>query len=84
MRARAERAIERGLPAPEAALLRGMVLGQDEAIDEDVRDSFRASGLAHLLAVAGQNVALLCALALPVLALLGAGHGRADRASCSR
>ena len=75
MRVRAERAIQRGLPPSEAALLRGMVLGQDEAIDEDVRDSFRASGLAHLLAVSGQNVALLCALALPGLALLGAGPG---------
>lgn len=75
MRVRAERAIQRGLPPSEAALLRGMVLGQDEAIDEDVRDSFRASGLAHILAVSGQNVALLCALALPGLALLGAGPG---------
>ena len=75
MRTRAERAIDRGLPRSEAALLRGMVLGQDEAIDEDVRDSFRASGLAHILAVSGQNVALLCALALPLLAALGAGHG---------
>ena len=44
---------------PKAALARGMVLGQDEAIDETVRDEFRASGLAHLLAVSGQNVMLL-------------------------
>ncbi|HLM27629.1 MAG TPA: ComEC/Rec2 family competence protein [Thermoleophilaceae bacterium] len=75
MRGRAERAIGRGFSPSEAALLRGMVLGQDEAIDEDVRDSFRASGLAHLLAVSGQNVALLCALALPLVAALGAGSG---------
>ena len=72
MRTRSERAIESGLSAPGGALLRGMVLGQDEEIDEDVRESFRASGLAHLLAVSGQNVALLCALALPLLASLGA------------
>lgn len=72
MRTRAEQAMDHGLPPPEAALLRGMVLGEDEAIDPDVRDSFRASGLAHILAVSGQNVALLCALALPGLALLGA------------
>ncbi len=75
MRGRAERAIERGLSGSEAALMRGMVLGQDEAIDEDLRDSFRASGLAHLLAVSGQNVALLCALALPLLAALGTAPG---------
>ena len=56
-----------------AALLRGMVLGQDERIGEGVREDFRASGLAHLLAVSGQNVMLLAALALPFLVLAGAG-----------
>jgi competence protein ComEC len=70
-RGRAERAVVAGMPAPEGALLRGMVLGQDEAIDPGVRDDFRDSGLAHLLAVSGQNVMLLAALALPALALAG-------------
>ncbi len=73
MRRRAERAIVAGLPGPEADLLRGMVLGEDEAIAAPVRDSFRASGLAHLLAVSGQNVMLLAALALPGLAVAGLG-----------
>ena len=73
MRARAERGVTAGLEPGEAALLRGMVLGQDELISEAVRDDFRASGLAHLLAVSGQNVMLLAALALPVLVLAGAG-----------
>lgn len=73
MRRRAEEAIGTGLPPPKAALARGMVLGQDEAIEEPVRDEFRASGLAHLLAVSGQNVMLLAALALPVLAAARAG-----------
>lgn len=73
MRRRAERAIAAGLPPDKEALARGMVLGQDEAIEEGVRDEFRASGLAHLLAVSGQNVMLLAALALPLLIALGAG-----------
>ncbi len=70
-RRRAEDAIERGLPPDKAAVMRGMVLGQDEAIDALTRDDWRDSGLAHLLAVSGQNVMLLCALALPFLALSG-------------
>ncbi len=49
MRERAARAVAAGLPPPEASLARGMVLGQDEAIGEGVREDFRASGLAHLL-----------------------------------
>jgi len=73
VRIRSERALDRGVPGAEADLLRGMVLGEDEAIAVPVRDSFRASGLAHLLAVSGQNVMLLAALALPALALAGLG-----------
>ena len=77
MRLRAERAVGAGLPAADAALLRGMVLGQDEAIDPVTREDFRAAGLAHLLAVSGQNVMLLVALALPLLLAAGvAPHGR--------
>jgi len=48
-----------------------MVLGQDELVDPTTKDDFRASGLAHLLAVSGQNVMLLAALALPLLAAAG-------------
>jgi competence protein ComEC len=73
MRKRAERAVAAGLPAPEAALARGMVLGQDEAIDESTKQDWRDSGLAHLLAVSGQNVMLLVTLAVPLLALAGIG-----------
>jgi competence protein ComEC len=69
----AERGIGAGLGRGEGSLARGMVLGQDEAIDEGVRQDFRDSGLAHLLAVSGQNVMLLAALALPLLAAAGLG-----------
>ena len=71
VRRRAESALERGTQPPAAALLRGFVLGQDDRIPEDVRDDFRRSGLAHVLAVSGQNVMLLAILATPLLALAG-------------
>jgi competence protein ComEC len=59
------------MPAREAALARGFVLGEDEGIDTGTAEDFRRAGLSHLLAVSGQNVALLALLAMPVLALLG-------------
>ena len=49
MRERAERALVVRLSAEHAALVRGMVLGQDESIAPHVREDFRRSGLAHLL-----------------------------------
>ena len=70
-RERAARALGTGLGAPEAALLRGMVLGQDEAIGEATKTDFQRSGLAHLFAVSGQNVLLLCTLVLALGALAG-------------
>ena len=48
-RARAGAAIGTGLSSSDAALLRGMVLGQDEQISPLVRDDFRRAGLAHIL-----------------------------------
>jgi competence protein ComEC len=72
-RRRAEAGLDRGLEPPEAALLRGMVLGQDEQLEDDVKDDFKRSGLAHILAVSGQNVMLLATLVLGAGALVGIG-----------
>ncbi|MEA2350007.1 MAG: competence protein ComEC, partial [Thermoleophilaceae bacterium] len=73
MRRRGERALDAGMPREQAAVARGMVLGEDESIDPLLRDDYRRSGLAHVLAVSGQNVMLLCALALPLLGAAGVG-----------
>ena len=73
VRGRAEAALAVGLAPPQAALLRGMALGQDEALSERTRDEFRTAGLSHLTAASGQNIALLLALALPLLTLAGLG-----------
>ena len=48
-----------------------MVLGEDERLTDDVRDDFQRSGLAHILAVSGQNVVLLIVLVLAACALAG-------------
>ncbi|WP_028066245.1 ComEC/Rec2 family competence protein [Solirubrobacter soli] len=71
VRRRAEHGLAQGLAPPEAALLRGMVLGEDERLADDVRDDFQNSGLAHILAVSGQNVVLLIVLVLAACALFG-------------
>lgn len=66
---------ERTLTAPgdggRTALLRGMVLGQDDAFTDAEEEAFRRSGLSHLVAASGQNVALVAALAIGVAALCG-------------
>lgn len=71
IRERASAGLGRGMPAREAALARGFVLGEDEEVDEATQEDFRRAGLSHLLAVSGQNVTLLALLALPLLGALG-------------
>ena len=71
VRRRAERGVSAGLEQEEAALARGMVLGADEDIPARMAEDFKRSGLAHLLAVSGQNVTLLALLAWPLLGALG-------------
>jgi competence protein ComEC len=71
IRGRAEDGLGRGMPAREAELARGFVLGEDENIDSGTVEDFRRAGLSHLLAVSGQNVALLALLAMPLLAAFG-------------
>jgi competence protein ComEC len=71
IRARAEAGFARGMPAREAALARGFVLGEDEGIDPATKEDFTRAGLAHLLAVSGENVTLLALLATTLLGAFG-------------
>jgi competence protein ComEC len=71
IRDRAEAALGSGTPQPEAALLRGFVLGEDDRIDPATVEDFKRSGLAHLLAVSGDCVMLLSLLGASILGLLG-------------
>lgn len=63
--------VARGLHGERAALLEGIVLGDDSGLSEGLRDRFRASGLYHLLAVSGQNVVLVGGGALVLAWMLG-------------
>lgn len=47
---------ERGLDADKAALLRGMVLGEKEFLPESLQEAYRATGVAHLMAVSGLHI----------------------------
>jgi competence protein ComEC len=71
IRSRAEAALGRGMPEAQSALARGFVLGEDDRISPETVADFQRSGLAHHLAVSGENVVLLALLATPLLAALG-------------
>ena len=60
-----------GLAGERRAVLAGLVLGEDEGLSQGLQDRFRASGLYHLLAVSGQNVAFVAGGVLLVAWILG-------------
>ena len=60
-----------GLDGERRAIVEGVVLGEDARLSQELRQLFRASGLYHLLAVSGQNVALVGGSVLGLAWLLG-------------
>jgi len=71
IRERALAGLGEGMPAREAALARGFVLGEDDGLDHGTKEDFIRAGLSHLTAVSGENVTLLALLAMPILAAFG-------------
>ena len=62
--------IDRGsrtMPRDDAALVRGIILGDESRQPARMTEAFRAAGLGHLLAVSGQNVVLILAALTPAL-----------------
>lgn len=72
VRARAARAIA-GAGGEGAAVLRALVCGDRTALDEtDAYGAFKTSGLAHLVAVSGAHLVIVCAFAGSALKALRA------------
>ncbi|HEY5076968.1 MAG TPA: ComEC/Rec2 family competence protein [Acidimicrobiia bacterium] len=63
----------RSLAPTPRALVAGFLLGDTRGIPTPVINAYRDSGLSHLLAVSGENVAFVMALAAPLLRRLRLG-----------
>lgn len=61
---------------PEKALLAGFLVGDTSGVPEADLEAMRRSGLSHLVAVSGSNVALFLAMTLLALGPLSAGPRR--------
>jgi len=59
IRERIVNVINQSLPPQQAGLLSGMLIGYREGLSEEVEEAFSNSGLTHLMAVSGANVAFI-------------------------
>lgn len=72
LRHRGRRILAASLPEPEAALVTGILLGDDRGLPKPLADAFRASNTTHVIAISGSNIALLTGfLAVTLGGLLG-------------
>ena len=74
LHAHVEDTLARGTDGERQRLLAGIVLGEDSDVDRELVDAFRASGLMHLLAVSGQNVAITAIGVVMVARIVGVGR----------
>jgi competence protein ComEC len=59
VKARALAMLERLFPEPHAALLQGILLGNEARIPDDVKTAFSVTGTSHIVAISGFNLAVL-------------------------
>lgn len=62
LKARAQESINHIFPNPQAALLTGILLGDDNGLPPDLAEDFRITGMTHIIAISGFNIAILIAI----------------------
>ena len=63
-KSRAQQTIGELLPGREAALLSGILLGNDRGLSPELAQDFRTTGMTHIIAISGFNVAILVGVLL--------------------
>ncbi|WP_296138258.1 ComEC/Rec2 family competence protein [uncultured Tessaracoccus sp.] len=58
-------------PPGQRALVPSLVVGDTSLVGEELRDQFQATGLTHLMAVSGANLALMLGVVLALLRMVG-------------
>jgi len=56
-------------PAKEGAVLKAFITGDSSGVSDDVEESFKSSGLSHVLAVSGLHVSVFISLVVSLLRL---------------
>lgn len=66
----AHRVVMMGLPDPQAALLSGILLGEERGIEPALGDAFSAVGAAHIIAISGFNMVIVAAVITRIMSRL--------------
>ncbi len=64
---RAGQLVTRNLPDPQAALLKGILLGNESGLSPSVRQAFNDTGATHVIAISGFNMIILSGAIMALL-----------------
>lgn len=67
--------IESVIPAPESALLGGLLLGTKQSLGEKLQQSFVDTGLVHIIVLSGYNVTIIAEALIKMLSLISVAAG---------
>jgi len=67
LKARTQNSINQAIPEPQAALLSGILLGNESGIDPDLADDFAAVGASHIIAISGFNMVIISGVVMGLL-----------------
>ena len=69
-----DEALSRAIPEPEAGLAAGILVGLRERVSPQTADDFTVTGLTHVVAISGWNIALVAGIATALLRATGLGR----------
>ncbi len=69
-----DEALSRAIPEPEAGLASGILVGLRERVSRQVAEDFTTTGLTHVVAISGWNIALVAGIATALLRATGLGR----------
>ena len=69
-----DRTLSRAIPEPEAGLASGILIGLRERVSRATADDFTVTGLTHVVAISGWNIALVAGIATALLRATGLGR----------
>ena len=67
VRARIRNLIDERFEAPEKEIVKALVIGEKRGIPEDMQEIYRATGVAHILAISGFHVGIVAGFAFGLL-----------------
>lgn len=68
--------IEQSLPEPQAGLAEGLLLGVKRALGNELEETFRSTGIIHIVVLSGYNIMLVVTFVMYVLSLAVPFRGR--------